>query len=154
MKSRTRGEHACICLTVSCPQGRSLYCFKWVHPKSSLQLSWFPPTWFTEFIIALDASARLSFFYLRNAEHLRYENEQRHLFEVNSFDHKDDVRLSFLLRMLLTLYTSLRACLGVSLCCLSFFIASRCLNKFFVAWLAQPIFLIWVPYDTFNVWKS
>ena len=30
--------------------------------------------------------------YLRNAEHLRIENEQRHLFEVNSFDHKDDVR--------------------------------------------------------------
>ena len=30
--------------------------------------------------------------YLRNAEHLRIENEQRHLFEVNSVDHKDDVR--------------------------------------------------------------
>ena len=30
--------------------------------------------------------------YLRNAEHLRIENEQRHLFKVNSFDHKDDVR--------------------------------------------------------------
>ena len=26
------------------------------------------------------------------AEHLRIENEQRHLFEVNTFDHKDDVR--------------------------------------------------------------
>ena len=29
--------------------------------------------------------------YLRNAKHLRIENEQRHLFKVNSFDHKDDV---------------------------------------------------------------
>ena len=30
--------------------------------------------------------------YLRNAEHLRIENDQCHLFEVNSFDLKDDVR--------------------------------------------------------------
>ena len=28
---------------------------------------------------------------LRNAEHLRIENEQCHLFEVNSFDHNYDV---------------------------------------------------------------
>ena len=31
-----------------------------------------------------------NFSYLRNAEHLRFENELRHLFEVNSFDHKDN----------------------------------------------------------------
>ena len=27
--------------------------------------------------------------YLRKAEHLRIENDQRHLSKVNSFDHKD-----------------------------------------------------------------
>ena len=30
--------------------------------------------------------------YLRSAEYLEIENEQRHLFEVNTFDHKDDVQ--------------------------------------------------------------
>ena len=29
--------------------------------------------------------------YLRNAENVKFENEQRHLFEVNTFAHKDDV---------------------------------------------------------------
>ena len=29
---------------------------------------------------------------LRDTEYLKIENEQRHLFEVNTFDHKDDVR--------------------------------------------------------------
>ena len=28
---------------------------------------------------------------LRNARHLNIENEQRRLFEVNTFDHKDDI---------------------------------------------------------------
>ena len=30
--------------------------------------------------------------YLRNAEHLKIENELRHLFEVNTFDRKDEVQ--------------------------------------------------------------
>ena len=30
--------------------------------------------------------------YLRYTKHLKIENEQRYLFEVNTFDHKDDDR--------------------------------------------------------------
>ena len=30
--------------------------------------------------------------YLRNSGHLKIENEQCHLFEVNTFDHKDDIQ--------------------------------------------------------------
>ena len=30
--------------------------------------------------------------YLRNAVHFKSKNELRHLFEVNTFDHKDDVQ--------------------------------------------------------------
>ena len=33
-----------------------------------------------------------SYFYLRNAIHFKYKNELLHLFEVNTTDHKDDVR--------------------------------------------------------------
>ena len=34
----------------------------------------------------------LVYSYLRNAENLKIENEQRHLFKVNIFDRKDDIR--------------------------------------------------------------
>ena len=45
--------------------------------------------------------------YLRKAERFNIENVQRHLFKVNTFDHKDDARFLFVYKekIIITNYT-------------------------------------------------
>ena len=45
---------------------------------------------YTRMIAGMPLLSELS--YLRYTKHIKIENEQRHLFEVNTFDHKDDVQ--------------------------------------------------------------